>query len=272
MVFLPSNSVKTNYKTAIIKSVDNAFTLLSLFKHHKTEYTFNEMVNELNMSRGTVHRLLITTQARGLIEHNPETNRYQLGIKLYTLGNIVANNLAIKKEAAPFMRKVANQTGETLYLIIRKDYEALCIERIEGHNFVKIIDLDVGKRIPLNIGGGLKILLAYMNDQDIKEWLNNGYMEAWTDKSLVNPDLIWKEIYTIRENGYSLSYEDVTNGAAAIGAPIRDYQGCVIGAISISGSTVNYAGDKRKHFIDVIVNAGQEISDRLALQKFDDAY
>lgn len=263
MVFLPSNSVKKTYKTAIIKSVENAFALLSLFKHHKTEYTFNEMVNELAMSRGTVHRLLLTALSRGLIEHNPETNRYQLGMKIYTLGSIVANSLSIKKAAAPIMQEAANQTGETLYLIVRKDYEGLCIERIEGNNYVKIIDLDVGKRIPLNIGGGPKILLAHMNDQDIEQWLGHNYMEAWTDKSLVNPDLIWQEIHAIRENGYSLSYEDVTNGAAAIGAPIRDNNDFVVGAISISGANVNYIGDKKKPLIDIIVKAGQEISYKL---------
>ena len=255
--------VDREYRTNPLQSVDKAFTLIECFDHHHNSYSFNELVHKLNMSRGTIHRILLTAQKRGLIEQHPETGRYQLGMKLFELGRIVADQMEIRREAIPEMRRAAKLTGETLDLLIRSGDEALCIEKVHGQNAVKVMILEVGMRMPLNMGSGPKVLLASMRDDAIRIWLERQQARAWTDNSIVEPDQIWREISSIRQLGYAFGFEDVVSAAASVGAPVIKAGGEVIAAVSIVGASVNFEGKKREKLSKLVVEVGNAISAKL---------
>lgn len=255
--------IEKQLKTPILKSVDKAFEALESFNSNNDGYTLRELADKINVSKGTAHRILITAQKKGIVEKNPLTNKYHLGIKLFELGSIVANRMDLRREALPIMRKYAEITGETLYLTVKSGDEALCIERVEGKNYVKVLILDVGNKMPLNIGGGPKVLLAFMNDQEINTFLDKKLQESWTENSLIEPEEVWNEIKKIRKDGYSVSFEDVVTAAAAVGAPVKNATGNVVAAISIAGSSTNFIGKKREDLIELAIQAGQEISMRL---------
>ena len=255
--------IEKQLKTPILKSVDKAFEALESFNSNNDGYTLRELADKINVSKGTAHRILITAQKKGIVEKNPLTNKYHLGIKLFELGSIVANRMDLRREALPIMRKYAEITGETLYLTVKSGDEALCIERVEGKNYVKVLILDVGNKMPLNIGGGPKVLLAFMNDQEITTFLDKKLQESWTENSLIEPEEVWNEIKKIRKDGYSVSFEDVVTAAAAVGAPVKNATGNVVAAISIAGSSTNFIGKKREDLIELAIQAGQEISMRL---------
>ena len=250
-------------KTPILKSVDKAFEILECYNSDNSSYTLKELALRLDVSKGTVHRILLTAQKRGIIEQNSETGRYQLGIKLFELGSIVAGRMDLRRESLPIMRKMAEQTGETLYLTIRSGDEALCVERVEGKNFVKVLILDVGKRMPLNIGGGPKVLLAHMSDSELESWIERAKAESWTANSIIDPDKIRAEAAVIRRCGYAISFEDVVIGAAAIGAPIKRAGGKMIAAVSIAGASYNYREERMESLIKATVEAGNDISVRM---------
>lgn len=250
-------------RTPILKSVDKAFEILECFRHNSPDYSINELARNLRVSKGTVHRILITAQKRGFIEQNPETKRYQLGLKIFELGSVVTKRMNLRDESRPILKKLSELTGETSYIVIRDGYEAVGIERVEGHNYLRMLFLEIGKRMPLYIGAGPKILLAYMDDKEVKKLFDKSTLVQWTDRTTVNPEKIWEEIYVIRENGFSLSMEDVTPGAAAVGVPIRDELGNTIGAVSIAGPSVHYEGDNLERLVQAIKEAGMEISQRM---------
>jgi DNA-binding IclR family transcriptional regulator len=96
-----------------------------------------------------------------------------------------------------------------------------------------MLALDVGGRLPLNCGGELAALLAHMTDEQTE-----AYQAASVPRltaHFTQPDQIWQDILRTRKQGYTYSVEDVIEGVAAIGAPIRDHSDQVIGAISIAG-------------------------------------
>lgn len=249
-----------------MKSVDRAFSVLDCFKPDTPDYTLNELARKLKVSKGTVHRILLTAQKRGIIEQNPETSRYQLGIKVFELGSIVARRMDLRNESLPILKKIAEDTGETSFVVVKDGDEAICIERIEGHNFLRALFLEVGRRMPLHIGAGPKVLLAHMSDADIKNWIKKKKLNAWTKHTVTEPEKLWEDIRNIREKGYALSMEDVTIGAAAIGSPIRKAGGKVVGAVSISGASINFQGERLAYYTNVIKEAGREISRRLGYQ------
>jgi IclR family transcriptional regulator, KDG regulon repressor len=258
-----SNVSTAKRKTPILKSVDKAFDVLEHFCHDNPDFTLNELARKLRVSKGTVHRILITAQKRGFIEQNPETKKYQLGMKVFELGSVVAKRMDLRSEALPVLKKLSELTGETSYILVRSGDEAVGVERVEGHNYLRMLFLEVGKRMPLYIGAGPKVLLAYMDDQEIENIIDRGRIDKWTDYTITDPAKIRDDIKKIREAGYAISKEDVTVGAAAVGAPIRNASGKVIAAVSIAGASIRYQDEMLQSLIDVTRSAGMEISRRL---------
>lgn len=259
------NLKTTNEKrTPILKSFEKGLEVLSCFKHDSPSYTLNEFAAMLNMSKGTIHRILVTAEKCGFVEQDPETRRYRLGLKMFELGSVVEKRMDLRSESLPVLKKLSEITGQTSYILIKSGYEAVGIERVEGHNYLRMLFLEVGKRMPLNLGGGPKVLLAYMSDKEVEDFIENAPMEAWTDNTIVEREKLWDEVQKIRETGISLSMEDVTVGAAAVGAPIRNTYGEVIAAVSIAGAKVYYEEEEQlQKFIQATGDAAAEISKRL---------
>jgi DNA-binding IclR family transcriptional regulator len=249
-------------RTPTLKSVENAFNLLRAFSLEKPSYTLMELAKILGLSKGTVHRIILTAQKCGFIEKDPETSRYQLGLKIFELGNVVADRMDLVSQARPCLRKASELTGETAYLNILDQDEALCLERIEGSNIVKALFLKTGKRMPLHIGGP-KVLLASLSDEEIDRIQQVKGFARWTEFTTVDPFLLKKEMVQIREQGFVFCYEDGAIGAAAIGAPIWDVSGKVVAAITLAGGSADYVGDNLQHIIDVARNAALEVSHRI---------
>jgi DNA-binding IclR family transcriptional regulator len=168
---LNNKDEKKSQGTPILKSVDKSFKLLDCFLGEKNEYTLNELARKLCISKGTVHRILLTAQKRGMIEHNEDTGKYQLGTKIFQLGNVVAKRMNLRRECLPYLKNISQQTGETSFLIVKDGDGALCVECVEGNNMLRYQFLDVGKKMPLHVGAGPRVLLAHMDDAYIDKWL-----------------------------------------------------------------------------------------------------
>lgn len=263
MITSNANSKDSQRKTPILKSVDKAFEILSCFTHETPDYTINELARKLKVSKGTVHRVLLTAQKAGFIEQNGESGRYQLGMKIFELSSVITSRMNLRTEALPYLKKLTELTGETSYIVVQDGYEAICIESVEGHNFLRVLFLEVGKRMPLYIGAGPKILLAGMSDEEIEKWMKKEKIKAWTNQTIIEKDKIWESVERVRKQGYAVSKEDVTDGASAIGAPIYNVEGKLVGSVSLSGASINFKGEKLEKLIDMVVLTGQQISQRL---------
>jgi IclR family KDG regulon transcriptional repressor len=249
-------------KAPVLKSVDKAFCILSYLAQEQG-CTLNELAKKSGLSKGTVHRILLTGNKRGFIEQNPESGHYQLGMKVFEMGNVVAKRMVLINESLPILKKASEQTGETAHVIIRHFYEAVCIQRVEGNSALKILFMDVGKRMPLHIGAGPNVLLAHLSDEEIQYYISNHKIEAWTEHTVTDAKKIWENVLKIRKQEYALSVQDATIGVAAVGAPIRNHNGDVIGVVSIAGLATNFQGENLEYIIDAVKSAGNQISYRM---------
>lgn len=85
----------------------------------------------------------------------------------------------------------------------------------------------------------------------------------WTKKSITDPMKLKEELVKIRKKGYALSFEDVTEGAAAIGCPVKNWKGEVVAAISISGVSNHFTKDKLPKLIKIVKEAAVDSSRKL---------
>ncbi len=246
-----------------VHSLERGLDLIEILTDGTPEKSLTELSKRAGFNLSTTHRILNALKSRGYIEQNPSTSTYKLTFKFFEIGNVVVRHLNLREEAAPILTDLAEKTGESAYLIILDKDEALCLERIDGHNYLKVLFLKVGGRMPLHIGAGSRVLLAHLPEEEVDRIVEIRGLPAWTEKSVAHPDVLKEDLRKIREQGYALSFEDVTEGAAALGSPVRNWKGEIAAAISIGGVSTHFTKDKLPPLIKIVKNAAQELSRRL---------
>ncbi len=243
-----------------VQSLVRAVSLLEVFARDKAELSLKEISEATGLSKSTSYRLLSTLEEVNFVERDKSHTHYRLGMKLFELGLIVQRRMDLRRQALPYLVDLAEQTGETAFLIIRDKDDALCIERVEGTYPVRALALNVGGRLPLHLGGGQRALLAELSDDDVLRIIREKGMPQFTPQSVVDPQELLVELRETRERGFGRSWEDITPGVAAVGVLVRDYTGTGIAAVSIAGIVQRFGPDRFDALIESVKAAARDIS------------
>lgn len=223
------------------------------------EISASRLAELIGEPRSTVYRLLSSLQGLDMVEPGSRRGTYRLGLKLLRLGSAVVARFDERQAALPVMERIHEETGETVFLCIRRGYEAVCIERIDGR-WVQSMALRLGGSFPLHIGAAARALLAFEPRRLWEEYLSQGELEAFTVKTPCTREELVPLLEKVRATGCSVSDEDVTLGMAAIGAPVFNHHGEVCAALSMSGPKPTILGDAEKASRSRIVGGAAEIS------------
>lgn len=225
------------------------------------EMTAPEIAARLGEPRSTVYRLLAGLHELGLVEPGARRGAHRLGLKLLRLASTVTAGFDERQVALPMMRRVHDLTGETLYLCVRREFEAVCIERIDGRR-VQSLALKLGGSLPLHAGAVARALLAFEPEELWELYLSRGPLEVFTERTPASAETLLPELRKVREEGVAISDQDVTAGIAAIGAPIFDVSGKVRAALSISGMRSEILGASSRAQ-ELIADAAMTVSRQL---------
>ena len=179
------------------------------------------------------------------------------------LAELSFRHMNLRKEAVPILTNLANETEQTAYLIVLDRDEAFCLERVDARQCVNIMFLEVDLSMPLHIGAGPRVLLAHLPEKEIDRIIKDKGLPAWTKKSITDLSLLKEDLKTIRSQGYAVSYEDVTEGIAALGCPVRNSKNEVVAAISIAGPVSNHSEENFPNLINAVRNAASELTQRI---------
>jgi len=229
------------------------------------EATPRRLAELLDEPRTTTYRLLRSLEALDLVEPGSQPGSYRLGWKLMRLGAAVVERLDERQAALPVMEHVHERVGETVFLLVRRGWDAVCIERLEGLR-VQSLALRLGGSLPLHAGAGPRVLLAWEPREVWEEYLQSGRLSALTDRTPITRKALLGELEETLEQGYAVSDEDVTPGIASLGAPIFDYTGKVRAALSIGGLKSLLLGDARETITELVVEGAREISAALGYE------
>jgi DNA-binding IclR family transcriptional regulator len=245
---------------ALVGSVLRAMRLLDLFDRGQPEMSLAEFARRSGYSKSTTYRLLLTLVEAGWLERSP-VGAFRLTIKAFQVGSVLVDSLELRREAGPIMAKMAAELDEAVYLVVAAGTRAVCLERIDSGQGVRLADLYVGGSQPLNLGAGPRALLAFDEDRLLPPLLEEGLSKR-TQYSLVDPADLLSDLAETRQRGYSISDEDVTAGIGAIGAPILGSDGVAVAALSFGGLRQHVLPPRPAH-VARLLQACQEISTRL---------
>jgi len=247
-----------------IASVQRAMALLGAFLEPPHQFGVSELSRMLGQTKNQTFRLLHTLTHEGIVVIDAETKKYSLGYRLLELGAVAQKGSPLMATVAPIMDRLAEESGETIVLTcLANDRWAICVDKRESSQALQI-SARVGGRVPLHAGAGSKLLLAHSSPTFIERFLAVAQpLARYAPGTITDPDELLRELAQIRDQGYSVSDNDLDEGAASISAPIRDHRGDVIAAISVASPKTRFTTTDFTRNRDLVIRAAADATNRL---------
>lgn len=247
-------------KDNLVQSIVRAAKILEILAEEE-DLGVTEISKALALHKSTVHRILSTLVALGYVEQNQETEKYCLGMKLLFLGGTILDRMDIRKESRVYLKELAEEVKETAHLVIPDGYKALYIDKWEGNKTIRMYS-KIGRRAPMHASAVGKAILAFSSKEYVEKVIDQG-LKKYTSNTIIDPEQLKSHLEKISQLGFAIDDEENEKGIRCIGAPIFDYTGEVVGAISLSGPTINVTKAEVKPLSVKVINCANKISRRM---------
>jgi len=220
---------------AVIQTLDRALKIIELLALHGEGFGVTEIGQQVNLHKSTVHRLLSYLVAQGYIEKDADRPIYTLGLKFIELASLRLNQVELKTEAGPHLRRLTTTLGQPVHLAILSDTEAVYIEKLEPQAHLRMYS-QIGKRVPLYCSALGKCLVGDLSGPELEALALRLNYTAFTPKTKTTPEGFVAEVIEARKNGFAMDDEEHEVGISCLGAPIRDFTGKIVAAVSATGA------------------------------------
>lgn len=240
-----------------ITAVDRALALLEVLAE-KPGIGVTEIANLTGNTKSLVFRLIYTLERRGYVIKDATTRTYTLGYRPLYLAANAHDQLAVLRAAEPFLDVLAARCDGNVNLLVRDGLNSVCIAVREASPPAGLY-ARVGRRGPLHVGGGPKILLAFA-PQDVIDAVLSQPLERFTDATITDAGALRNVLASIRSSGVNESHGDLDPEAFSFAAAIRDTSGDVVATVSIAGFNTILTDEKAENYRRLARDAAQRIS------------
>ena len=255
-------------KSSNIKSVVKAISIIELLVTSQQPISLSEMSRKLGMARSTVHGLASTLLDLGYLAQNIETGHYELGVKLYEVGNAVSVYWQEKAVAKEYITRLIEKLKETVHMAKLVDGKVLYIDKQESTHSIRIVT-ETGVKLPAHCTGVGKVLLAYLSKSELEQILKRNPLESSTEKTISDKDALIKELEKIRKNGFAYDDQEFMIGLKCVAVPIFNHNNKVVAALSVSAPVSRMQGAYIEEIKQELIRTGQEISTKLGCTKYE---
>lgn len=239
-----------------IQSDENLFDIIE-FIHEGHRVGVTEIATELDLSKSTVHGHLTALKRRGYAVKDGD--KYRLGLEFLNYGKDVQSSYEIYDIAQEKVNHLADETGERAWYIVEENGLGYYLAGAGGEHPVHL-PVQMGQGAPLHSRAAGKVMLAELSRDRVEEIISRHGLPAETENTITEREELFDELETVRERGYGINDAETFTGVYAIGAVVRDKEGNVQGALSVSGPKNRVNTEERKEeLVDTILGATNEL-------------
>src|SRR6202171_4980094 len=226
-----------------VQSVDRALLIIETLAEDDEGYRLSDLAVRTGLSTSTVHRLLATLEKRRFVQFDRYESKWHVGAQSFAVGATFARRRNFVAQAMPYLRKLRDLTRETANLAVVDDESIIVLTRIESREIMRSLT-KVGGRVAMVASGVGKAVLATYSDEDVSAIIRHHGMPRLTEKSIVRPSDLFKELAKVRRDGYAIDDEEACMGLRCIASVVYNDCGEPLAAISVSGMTSRLTDDR----------------------------
>lgn len=243
-------------------AVERALAMLEAVAQESEGLSNADISRKLKIPKSSASYILRTLVARGYLNRDDDTGKYRVGLKILSLSRGALSGLDVREVALPVMRNLMEKTSLTCHLAILDGPDAVYIEKVEPHGFLRV-DTWVGRRMRVHATSVGKALVAHIPQERLEKILAERGMEKRTGKTITTLPRLLKELEKVRAQGYAVDDEENNMGARCLGAPVFNQQGVIEASVGLSGTINQVNPQTMPGILEKLKDAARHISMQL---------
>jgi DNA-binding IclR family transcriptional regulator len=256
---------KTNKSPYRVQVVDRALAALDVLAHRSSECSLVELCLELKLHKSTVHRLMMVLEQHRLVDKNPGTGGYRLGLKLFEFGSKAIAAFDPRRHARPYLDRLQRELGETVFFCILDEGQVFYLEKVESQQSVRTA-CTVGSRAPAYCTAVGKAMLAELPEVEVNDIVRRWGLKPVTANTITTAAALKAELRAIRSRGYAIDNEEKEQGLRCVSAAVRGHSGKLFAAISVSGPAFRITKERTPEIGQVVMRAANDLSAEFGYQ------
>jgi IclR family acetate operon transcriptional repressor len=240
------------------QAVERAIAILECFRGEQSALGITEIARAVGLNISTAHRLMRALVAAGFMEQDPVTERYRLGIEIAVLGQRALEQAGYHL-AKPVLVQLAEATGESVSLGVRRNAEVVVIERAASSQPLRF-DHPAGAEIQLHASGMGKVLLAFSGLAPEVAVAHLSTLPRFTDHTITTAALLIAALVEIRNAGFAVNHEERYQGVNGIAAPVLGPGGVARAAVGVQGPAMRMSAERLQEIAPLVRRAADDIA------------
>ena len=211
-----------------------AFGVLELVAHADGPLSLDELTQLCGLPKPSVFRILGLLQRGGLVQREPASKRYCIGVRLSRLALEVMMRSPQRARRHAILQQLVAEIGETCNLTMLDGNEVLYLDRVETSSPVRV-HLAAGSRVPLHCTASGKLFLSQLSERQVATLLGPGPYRRFTENTITDPEELQKALRRIRNEGMGTDVGEFLEGSVAVSVPVTDGAGRVCATVAVHG-------------------------------------
>ncbi len=243
----------------VSQQIQRALDVIETIAEAPRGLTLTEIADRLGLPKSSALRLVANLEMRRYVEQD-QNNRYRIGLRVFSIGGGALADNILRTCARPYLEDLSIKVGESTYLAILDQDQALYIDRIESPMPVRSHS-PIGSHRPLQITAVGKVMLSGMTPVKAAEIVQQ--RAALDSVPAMTQQELEQRLQRIIADGYAIDVGEYDEGLTCIAAPIRDETGDVIGALGVSGPSWRITEERIPSVVGFLLENARGVSREL---------
>lgn len=232
--------------------------VLRTFSREEPVIGVNEIARRVGLHKSTVSRILATLEEATLVEREPSSGRFRIGVGVISLAGPLLANLDVRRVARPFLEGLTAATGETTALTVWSEKEAIGVEQVASPNRVKHT-VPLGTRYREHASSTVKVFLADAPEEEAQRFVEQG-LTRYAERTVVDPKEYLEVLKRVREAGFAINDGETSPEEVGIAAPVRDHRDATVAAVLLSAPRYRVPPERLRELGALVKQTAADIS------------
>lgn len=242
-------------------TLGKAMDVLGVIAHSEVPLRFTDLLALVDQPRGTLHRQITNLIDEGLVSVRSDQT-YELGLRMLSLASKSWSRNQFRDIAGPVIRKLHEQTGETIHLGVLRGAEVIYLDKVESRQAVRMYS-QIGNASPAYCTGVGKAALSTKTNDKVRGLLADVTFTAFTPGTLTSIESLLIELNQIRNDGYGFDREEHEPGIHCIAAPVASKDGRLIAGISITAPAFRVPMAQLEAWAELVCAAARALNEEV---------
>jgi DNA-binding IclR family transcriptional regulator len=220
------------------------------------------LAKAVGLTQATVHRILHALIAEGVVEQDEATRRYRLSVDFFSLAARAGNPSHMRELCRPALLRLCASLGDTIFLLVRSSFDAVCLDMCEGPFPIRSFTGDVGGRVALGVGQGSLAILAFQPEAEREEIIRYNVPRLHS-YGMLDEVYLRTEIERVRAQGFAGRNSGLIEGMAGVAVPILDRSGHAVGALSVGTLSTRLGEDRLPMVVELLKRQAQALGPQI---------